>query len=393
MKTNTSAPSGQFVVVPFYSIRNISSPEDQQNDRQVYAGQFPISAVVGLPTHENVRGYLVEAEGKQRRVPTQVHRAIEETLRERPDSFAVLNGGIVIVARSSEVDEKTRTLRLVAPSIINGSQTQGVIRDFINSVAEPPEAHIKFELIICSDDDLIADISISRNFQNDVQNLSIAGRKGQLDELEASLQQKRPNSRLQKSETQRPASDNVYLHTEKLLQVIAALVPSTLWWKNTEFNKTYSYHAKAACLKDFQAIWKSAKDELSPDHQKFKAVYQFYLDICGQAWDLYEKWKSHQGFAGTGLRSIEREGREIVEVPDGIIFPILASLSEFAVKTTTGWKISVPVQFDDRELINAAKNAYMEIAKSKPEIMGKTKACYSALHQITAIYKKLLNPS
>lgn len=379
--------------IPFHSIRNISSPEDLQNGRSVYAGQFPIKSIFVLPTHENVRGYLVEAEGKQRRVKTQVHRAIQETLQERPDSFSVLNGGIVIVARDSNVDEKRKLLQLTKPSIINGSQTQGVVRDFLEKASDSVAAdiHIKFELIVTTDDDLIADISISRNFQNDVQNLSIAGRKGQLDELEKGVQKKFPDYRLQKSETQLPADDNDYLQTEKLLQVIAALLPKQLWWKQSEFNKTYTYNAKAVCLKDFQEIYKRANDPDDSEHVKYRNVYRFYLDVSAQAWEIYNKWKTHQGFAHTGLRSIERDGREVVDVPDGIIFPIMASLSEFAVKTKTGWIIQTPSQLDDSELIRGAKSAYMEIAKSKPEIMGKTKACYSNLQQITSIYKKLLN--
>jgi hypothetical protein len=382
--------SGLLLAIPFHSIRNISSPEDTLNKRTVYAGQIPIRAVLDLPTNENVRGYLVEAEGKQRRTPTQVHRAIRETLMERPDCFSVLNGGVVVVARDSELDEKEKTLKLLEPSIVNGSQTQGVIKDFVDEQGNGRDIHVKFELIVTSDDDLIADVSISRNFQNDVRSLSIAGRKGQLDELEQSLQKTFSDFKLQKSETQLPAEDNEYLQTEKLLQVIAALVPEQLWWKQTEFNKTYTYQAKAGCLKDFQEIYKGAKDSGNPKHLQYREVYQFFLDIAGQAWQLYKRWKAHQGFAGTGLRSIERDGREIVEVPDGIIFPILSSLANFAVKTKTGWKIQMPKELDDGELIQAAKRAYMEIAKSKPEIMGKTKACYSALEQITSIYKKLL---
>ena len=391
MKDNSKSQIA--LAIPFHSVRNITSPEDTQNGRIVYAGQLPIKSILDLPTHENVRGYLVEAEGKQRRVKTQVHRAIEETLKERPDSFSVLNGGVVIVARDSEIDEKQKLLKLNNPSIINGSQTQGVVRDFLLARASDSvvaDIHIKFELIVTVDDDLIADISISRNFQNDVRNLSIVGRKGQLDELEESLQKQLPDFRLQKSETQLPADGNGYLETEKLLQVIAALLPKELGWKQAEYNKTYTYHAKAVCLKDFQEIYKRAKDPNDPDNRKFQDVYNFFLDISAQAWQLYDKWKRHQGFTGTGLRSIEREGREVVDVPDGIIFPIIASLAEFAVETKSGWKISAPEQLDDSELIRSAKSVYMEIAKSKPEIMGKTKACYSALQQITSIYKKLL---
>ena len=77
-------------------------------------------------------------------------------------------------------------------------------------------------------------------------------------------------------------------------------------------------------------------------------------------------------------------------MPDGILFPIFASFSVFAVKDPDGWDIAMPSQLTDDELIQAAKSCYIEIARSKPEIMGKTKACYTHMQQITSIYKKLL---
>lgn len=384
---NTSISGGtRPLSLSIHSIRNITSPEDQADGRQIFSGQMPLGEILKLPTHENVRGYLVEAEGKQRRASTQVHRAIRETLKEQPSRFSVLNSGVVIVASKSELDESKRTLRLKSPSIINGSQTQGVVRDFFNSGNPIDDIHIKFEVIVCDDDDLIADISIARNFQNDVQLISIAGKKGELNELEKAVQKKFPDLKLQKSETQRPAEGNDYVQTEKLLQVIAALVPPELWWKTGEYNKTYTYSAKATCLKDFRFIFDGAIEQ---GDETLKSVYQFYLDMAPQAWKLYNEWKVHQGFQGTGLRSIERDGREIVDIPDGLVFPILSSLAQFAVKTKKGWVIKKPDALDDDELIQTAKRAYMEIARSRPEIMGKTKACYSALDQITAIYKKL----
>ncbi|MBE7159195.1 MAG: AIPR family protein, partial [Rhodospirillales bacterium] len=354
----TNTPDGGTITVPFFSIRNISSPEDSGNARTVYTGQLPIQAIQGLPTDENVRGYLVEAEGKKRRTKTQVHRAIRDTLDQRPDMFSVLNSGIVIVARVVEIDEKAKVLTLKQASIINGSQTQGEIGDFLKSNKDA-QIHVKFELICTTDDALIAEISIARNFQNDVATVSIAGRRGQLDELNERFRAHRPELRLSKSETERPADDNEYIQTEKLLQVLAALMPAELWWKGGEINKVYTYSAKATCLKDFQAIFQAAKNPADPKHAHMARVYQYYLDMCGEAYDLYERWKSHEKFEGTGLRSIIREDGKIKEVPDGIIFPILASLSEFVVDKSGSWKLAQPPVLEDRELINVAKVAYM----------------------------------
>ena len=204
----------------FHNVRHISCPEDQDNNRRVYVGHSPIESVIDLPTDENVRDYMLEAEGKKRRRPTQVHRAILDTLENNPGNFSVLNSGVVIVARNCEIDEKKKLLTLKSPSIINGSQTQGVIRDYISSNGDKEfKCHVKFEIIVTDNEDLIAETSISRNFQNDVMTISIAGRLGQLDELEQSLEAKLPGTKLQKSETK--LSDD-YVKTERLLQIIAA---------------------------------------------------------------------------------------------------------------------------------------------------------------------------
>lgn len=376
--------------LPYYTVKNISSPEDTSNNRRVYIGQTTIDSIVTIPANENVRDYLLDAEGKIRRVPTQVHRAILDTLQNNPDNFSILNSGIVIVARNCEIMEKDKILVLTKPSIINGSQTQGVIKDFLNS-EENGNAynfvpHIKFEIVVTDNEGLIAETSISRNFQNDVMSISIVGRLGQLDELEEALQSKDPTLKLKKSETK--LSED-YVKTERLLQIIAALVPEELWLKSNEMNKVYTYSMKAKCLKDFQEIHKKAKESSSDNHQAYKDLYKFYLDIAKQGLDLYDKWKSHQGFKGTWLRSIQREDGRIKDVPDGIVFPILASLSAFAKKTKDGWRISPPPFFSESELIKATKSVYMEIAHSNPWNMGKSKACYSALYQITSIYKKL----
>jgi hypothetical protein len=381
--------------VPFTTFRQITCPEDLANDRRVFTGRMPAAAVLALPTDQNVRDYLVDAEGKQRRRWSDVHRAIKKTLLEYPDNFCVLNGGVVIVARQYHVDDAKKSLLLTEPSIINGAQTQGVIRDtfaeLVRSGEEPPAVNVTFELIVADDDEIIAETSIARNYQNDVKLVSIVGRLGQLDELEEALRKNEPTLSLRKSETD--LSDD-YVSTESLLQVITALVPEEIWYRPTDGvspNKVFTYSQKAKCLKDFQAIYTGAHDPKDENHDLYSKVYQFYLDIAGDAYRLYTKWKSHQGFAGTGLRSIEREGRTVVEIPDGIVFPILASLSAFAMKTTKGWRIKPPKGFSDEELIKAAKAAYMEMAGHNPQTMGKSRPCYSSLYQITSIYRRLLD--
>ncbi len=382
----------QRIAFPYNVIRNISSPEDEKARRRVYAGNASAEAYRELPEDENVRTYIVTAEGKKRQRLTDVHRRIRDTLANEPEEFVILNSGIVIVARDVEVDDKEKVAYLRNPSIINGSQTRGELNHYFDTRDERSQTFpvsCKFELVVTDDDDLIGEISIARNFQNDVATLSIVGRKGILDELEARLQEDDPDLQLRKSETQR--SDD-YFDTEKLLQVITALVPSELWPKLKEADdpkKVYTYSMKSKCLKEFRDIYNKAKDSTSDGHEQAKALYKFYLDVAPQAQALYEKWKIHPGFEGTGIRAIERDGRKVVDVPDGIIFPILASLSAFAKKAGSKWRISPPAVFSDIEIIHAAKAQYMNVAHSNPWNMGKNQAIYSSLFQITNIYKKV----
>lgn len=366
--------------------RNISSPEDEAAKRRVYAGQAAASSVLQLDDNENVREYLVDVAGKQKHSPTLVHQAIRKTLKDHPDQFNILNGGMVIVARSGMIDDANKVLTLEDPSIINGSQTQGELKRFFadgfdKETGEEPS--IKFELIITDDDDLIAEISIARNFQNDVRAISIAGRRGQLDELEEAMQEHHPRMMLRKSETDIVADGSKYFDTEKLIQVTFALMPDELLRSIDRLDatsKVFTYSQKTRCLKLFQRI----VEDRGP-------VYKAFLELAPTAWGLYEHWKSHQGFKGTRIRSITREDGKIVEVPDGVIFPIVAAHAEFVVKVKQEWVLRKPTVFTDEELIEAAKQAYMEIADHNPQTMGKSKACYTTLAQITSIYARFAN--
>jgi hypothetical protein len=321
-------------------------------------------------------------------------------LQNKPADFCILNGGVVIVCATADVDEKTKQVLLGQPSIINGSQTRGELARYFEYCAAAGlaahEVFVKFEIIVSDDRDLKAEISIARNFQNDVAKLSIAGRRGQLIDLEARLQESRPELKLRQKETDR--SDD-YTDTEKVLQVCTALTPTELWPKPKEKDdpiKVYTYSMKSKCLREFQEIHRRAnsptpEEVVSGEATAARELYKYYIDIAPQALELYERWKKHSGFEGTRLRSLERENGTIIDVPDGIVFPIIASLSAFVRKVDGEWTYAPPAKFNDTDIIKAAKGQYMNAAGSNPWIMGKSRAVYSSLFQITNIYKDLSN--
>src|SRR5262249_47479643 len=230
-------------------------------NRKILAGHAPALSFLDLEDDENVREYLVDALGKQKRTPTLVHQAIRKTLRDNPEDFSILNSGICIVARRAETYDGKKVLHLDKPSIINGSQTQGELNRYVE---QEPEfvPHVKFEIIVTEDQDLVAEVAISRNFQNDVRAISIAGRRGQLDELESALKESIPDGKLRKSESD--LSED-YIDSEKLIQVLLAVTPDSLWSTTSEGStmksKTFTYSQKTRCLKLFQKIEEEKNSE------------------------------------------------------------------------------------------------------------------------------------
>ncbi len=360
-------------------IRNLTINEDKSAVRSIFSGVVTVDQIDDINTNDNVRGYIGENMN-----PTKVHRAIKESLKNDPANFHVLNGGLTIVAEESNWDENTRQLVLVNPSVINGAQTQGVIKEFLQERKDrmghdqeqelPPLPCVHFQLIVTKDKGLIAEISIARNSQNSVKAISIVGGKGQLDDLAKVM--KEAGHTLQTSEDEDVKSGS-YLPAEKLLQVIMALVPDDIkipGRTNKDSSKTYCYSQKSACLTSFA----SAHENKGKDADS-KALYDFCLQIAVSAWTLYGKWQKHPGFSGSRLRAIERnKAGDIVEVPDGIIFPIIAAHAAFITKKSGKWTLSVPEKAD-KLLIETAKSDYIDVASSNPQTMGKSKACYSRL--------------
>lgn len=390
---STSTHTSQFQEFEYDTLRNISCPHDKKNGRRVLTGHCLASAILSFSTNKNVRDYLADAEGKKRKTYTQVHRAIAKTLRENAEDFNILNGGVTIVAYDINVDESSKTALLKMPSIINGSQSQGVIRDVLKECQEagvdPNEAYIRYDIIVTQDEGLVTETAISRNFQNDVATVAILGRRGKFDELEAALQRKFGTVELKKRQTD---FGDDFVRTENLLQVLWALVPGELWLNDKEAdnpNKVYTYSQRSRCLKDFEVVYDRARDSSDKEHEKYKELYRFFLDLAPTAFELYEKWHAHQEFEGTRLRSLERNrDGSIKRIPDGIIFPILAAYSAFMKKEGKHWTMVVPQTLTDADLIKSAKTAYMEIADSNPNVMGKNKACYTQLLDLTKLHRK-----
>jgi hypothetical protein len=377
----------------YLSLRNVISPEDQSEGRKRYCGIVKADRILNLNAEENVRSFLGLNEDGKKRKPTFVNKAILETLKTSREKFPLLNTGLVIVARTAEVDDAKHIVRLTDASIINGAQTQGVLKVYFSEHPEDKEfPSLNVELIVTDKEDLIAEISIARNFQNEVKDLSIYGREKRFDSLEAAMQGHQTEIRLRKSETD---YGDDYLDTEKLIQVLTVLIPSNVAHpgnrgakEGVDGSRVYAYSQRARCLQHFAEVMDSHEDPNADE--KWEDAYQLFHEICWDAWSVYKRLKAQQTFSR--LKKVEKEeigGKLLVAedgVPDGIVFPILAALSKFVVCKHGKWIFEIPKEFPMDGLCEQAKAVFTTIGKHNPQTMGKSRDCYVSLDGLVNMF-------
>ena len=379
MSTQTPRAASHTLTFPYINCRNISLPDMWKGSEKcnVHTGYAPASSFLGLDDEENVRKYILEVDGKKRKVPSMVHRAIRDTLENHIDRFHLVNGGISILADGATIDDSKKCIEFKNASIINGSQTRGELKRYLANGEEgqnydPP---VRFEVIVTDDQELVQEIAISRNYQNAVQPISIAGRRDQLQGLNACMTKKFLNKRIQLNETD--LGDDV-IDTIKLLQVTFALVPASLF----SHSRTQTYSQKTKWLNRFADIYEAQKK----GDPGAKEQYQCLLDLAPVAWELYGRWKNNAEY-GKGLRAKRVDGKSAVketsdgnrEIVDGLVFPIIAAHSLFVEQKEGNWDIAVPKGISDKMLINASRTAYFQVAYSNPQTMGKSEGCYSLI--------------
>src|SRR3977135_2972414 len=129
----TASSSSGRVALSYDIIRNMTSPEEKDNEARTYFANVPIAELLKLDTAANLRDYIPNHPGKHR---TQAHKAIGQTLRERSDRCIQRSRGVTVAARNIEVDDGKKVVTVTNGSIINGAQTQGEIRLFLEAMTK-----------------------------------------------------------------------------------------------------------------------------------------------------------------------------------------------------------------------------------------------------------------
>lgn len=379
MNKNADAPAR--VELNYQLLRNTTSPDEVDSGVKSYVANFSAFEILKLGTKENLRSYLAEYNAKKR---NRVHDAIRSTIQTEPRRFITRNSGFVVAASDISIDDTAKKVVLSDASILNGSQSQGEIRGWINEVygaeveddADVP-FYVRVEIIVDPDPAEVVETAISRNTSTPVRSISQAGARGHLDELEAAIKKVRPDINIRKSET----DENVF-DTRKILQYTRLLMPASVSQNSTPAERLRAYKNPEQCLSDFSR-WYETKDT----NAEAAAKYDFTIQIAASAIQEYEYWEHHEAWNGhrvweetkKGGRACRRDtSGKIVWVSPGLVYPILGAMSEFTENKSGTWKIAKPSLFKPDEMVARAVAQFRSV-DSDPMQMGRNAGAYDAL--------------
>ena len=381
----TKDASGAIVRLSYLKIRDVTTKDEEANGASTYVAVMPATEILKVGTDDNLRSYIPAHEGKKRNL---VHKAIARTIRDDSDRFSQMNSGFLIGAASIAVDDSKRIVTLKKASVNNGAQSQGEIQLYVNECVErgedPTEFAIRCELSIEPDSATRTNIAVARNTATKIEGISIAGRHGYFDELDASFRKMHPDLELATSETD---VEDKYVDTRLLLQVLWAMMPEELAPDNrrTIEARMRAYKNAAYCLQDFITI----ADSRNVD-ERAAARYGYFIDMAGAAWREYKRWKGHTAWNDKRLierlrQAVRSDDGIIREISDGIVFPILSALSRFVRQGKNGkWRIAYPKVFDDEDMLIAARRQLSQ-CDGRPMLMGRSGNAYEALMTLTEL--------
>ncbi len=371
------------VALQYQLIRTTTSPDAAQTGVKSFVVNLPAFEILKLGTKENLRAYIADYNRKKR---NSVHDAIRDTILQEPQRFITRNSGFVITASGIDVDDTKKVVKLRDPSIINGAQSQGEVRQFIEEQFEEeadrdlqdPPFYVRAEIIVDTDEDEVTETAIARNTATPVKSISQAGARGHLDELEKSIKAKLPNIQIRKSETDVDVYD-----TRRILQYARLLMPLEVSENSSPAERLRAYKNPEQCLTEFSE-WFDAPTSDKAARRK----YDFTVQMAPYAikeyafWEAHEAWNGHHVWEETkkGGRACRRDDRnKIVWVSPGLLFPILGAMSEFVERNKDGqWRIKKPSRFKPEEMIRRAVSQFRAHA-SDPMAMGRSEAAYDAL--------------
>lgn len=391
-------------ILPLHVIRNTTSNGEKELGSRHYHCVADARDILNLKNVMNLREYFAEYNVKRR---TGVHKDIRDTLDLEHRRFCQRNQGIMLLVSKANMDTDKGIATLVDCSIGNGAQTQGELRKYFDeldaqvkqqdeidrdkeSEDEPGKKHVvevQVEIIEESDINERRETAIARNNTNSVESLSIAGYRDQLNELDDVMVAAGFSGGIQKSETDRTSAEKDAIQTRLLIQITRLLIDGETLYPEAKIPERYmvdSYSGAAKCLDDFTRSQKESNKDSNA-----KAKYEAYLELAPQAWQLYKDLCKHDDWNGLKLQKVyktsgktlvTRKNDKVVNVNNGMLFPIIYSLGSFVSKDSDGKHVlKIPSDFNYKALFADAYDIFPD-HNYDPAMYGRAKSTYTQLY-------------
>ena len=377
-------PKNTIFTINAVRVNNTTSPEEKRHGSMHYTVCCPVKEIYHLGLEDNVRDYYGSPEVKKNL--TSIHKEIKSSFEKSRTRFIQRHAGFTIVCNSIVVPETKEfginTIKMTGASLINGAQSQGIIREISEEYGgELDGTNIRVEIIVESNQDEVKEIAIARNTSNNVSVLSRMGTRGCFKVLAENMIDMlgEEDGKIQISET-----DDA-IDTRTLLQAIKVMTPESLEedhrYKKLKKSAVSPYSSKAGVLTEFRTMITDNKNGGYDD------MLNFYHSFSGHAWKLFQSWTTDMDWKPF-LKKAEalgvfKEKEDTFSASLGVIYPVLYGLKNFLEYDTGAWKFNLPANFDKKAYMEHVVNLFNERreggANGDPQTFGKSEANYLKL--------------
>ena len=349
-------------------LNDTTSPEERVNDSLHYTVTCAMREVLGFNIDSNLRDFY-GSEGSSKN-KTSIHKEIKASFEDNPSRFIQKNSGFTVVCSEIEIPQSDefgmKSIILTNPSLINGAQTQGMLKIISAEYGgQLDNTNVRIEILVEKNPDVVRDIAIARNTSTNVSVLSRMGandnfkvlQKNMLDILGV------PAGKIQISETDGD------IPTQTLLQVIKSFTPTSvednyLKSKDIKPSAVTAYSSKSGVLTEFKKMMEN-KD-------KYDDILNYFHTFSGYAWKEFESWTTDKAWLKflkkhPNIGKYDKSTDEVM-MQWGIICPTLYGLKNFLVEDSGKWKIKYPENFNKVEYMNHIINIFKDSSKGKSDL-------------------------
>jgi hypothetical protein len=393
-------------------VRSFKDPHNEE--LTIHHAYIPVRTFAnGMTDKVNPRSH----EGLSGRVP----EAIEESVKNRSRWFHILNRGLLVLAKKTWYDNRTKTFHILIESeeengLADGATTDRVlgrvkkevsVADFGSlSDEEIPEylkeAYVHVEVISGEIGDMLVPITEARNSSNPVKAFSIENLGGGFDWIKEVIEKSEFRGRVKYKE-----NDPEPVDIRTVLGLLTLFHPK---WNDLGREPVVAYTSKGLILDNYRTDdWKSDYKLLAPVVVDILRLYE-YIHVNFN--EQYKEYNSRQGSGSKlGNRKEVRFSKEKPFtlpltgwethhfIPDGWLYPLLAAFRMLLIFSASGrgqvkW-LTPPHDFFDahgHEFVGDVVEQSETLGRN-PNATGKSRPLWNNLRKAMELHRMKLEVS